>query len=275
MTKGRIVRQISNLYTVLVDDKTYDCRSCGKFRLNKIKPIVGDIVDVDLTRKYIMDIFPRKNFILRPSVSNIDVCLIVTSLKDPNLSLNLLDKQLCILFYNKIEPVIVLTKLDLLTKDELMEYNNIFNYYEKIGIRVFTNTELNKLEEFLSKKVVALMGQSGAGKSTLINKIGNINLKTAEISKALGRGKHTTRHTEIHLLNDFGLIDTPGFSSLDISNISKRELKETFIEFKNYQCKFKDCLHYKEIDCGVKKEVGKQILISRYENYCKFLEELK
>ena len=275
MSKGRIIKQISNFYTVLVDDKIYDCRSCGKFRLDKMSPVVGDIVNVDLTRKYIIDILPRKNYILRPTISNIDLCLIVTALKEPDLSLNLLDKQLCNLFYNKIKPVIVLTKIDLLTKKELKEYNNIFKYYEKIGINVFYNTELEKLEKYLSGKVVALTGQSGAGKSTLINKIGNINLKTAEISKALGRGKHTTRHTEIHQIKDFWLADTPGFSSLDITNIKKQELKNTFIEFNNYQCKFKDCIHYKEIDCGVKKEVGKEILLSRYEDYCKFLEELK
>ena len=140
-------------------------------------------------------------------------------------------------------------------------------------------TEINvedALKELIADKISVLTGQSGVGKSTLLNTLNpDFKLKTQDISKALNRGKHTTRHTEIHQIKDFWLADTPGFSSLDITNIKKQELKNTFIEFNNYQCKFKDCIHYKEIDCGVKKEVGKEILLSRYEDYCKFLEELK
>ena len=275
MTKGRIVRQISNLYTVLVSNTYIDARCRGKFRYTNITPVVGDIVDIDIEKKYIIDILPRKNYIKRPVVANIDLCLVVTSLKEPDLSLNLLDKELCYLTYNNIKPVIVLTKSDLLNIKELESINKLFDYYKNIGINVFYNNELDKLKNYLDNKYVVLTGQSGAGKSTLINMLGNKDIKTSAISKALGRGVHTTRHTQIYEIDNFWLIDTPGFSSLDITEIKKEELASTFIEFNNYTCKFNNCLHNKEVNCGIKEVIGKEILPSRYENYLKFLSELK
>ena len=271
---GTIIKIISNLYTVQSENETYECRARGKFRNDKTTPLVGDFVVFDYKQNLIKEILPRKNILDRPNVSNVDVALIVTSVRKPNLSLSLLDKQIAVITKSNITPVICLTKCDLLNQEELDEIDKIFNYYERIGIKVFKNTETKKLLEYLKEKIVVLTGQTGAGKSSLINKLGDLNLKTDEISEALGRGKHTTRHTEIHKVKDVFFVDTPGFSSLDI-NTDKNELKNYFIEFKEFTCKYKDCNHDKEDGCNVKKAVeNKQILKSRYDNYIKFRGEL-
>ena len=271
---GTIIKILSNLYTVQSENETYECRARGKFRNDKTTPLVGDFVVFDYKQNLIKEILPRKNILDRPNVSNVDVALIVTSVRKPNLSLSLLDKQIAVITKNDITPVICLTKCDLLNQEELDDIDKIFSYYERIGIKVFKNTETKKLLEYLKEKIVVLTGQTGAGKSSLINKLGDLNLKTDEISEALGRGKHTTRHTEIHKVKDVFFVDTPGFSSLDI-NTDKNELKNYFIEFKEFTCKYKDCNHDKEDGCNVKKAVeNKQILKSRYDNYIKFRGEL-
>lgn len=275
MNKGKIIRIISNLYTVVTEGKIIEARARGKFRKDEVTPMVGDEVLVDIEKSYIVDIIPRRNFLLRPSISNIDLVICVTSMKEPDLSLNLLDKQLAFLALNNIPSMIVVTKYDLLKEEEKAKIDKILEYYKSIGMDVCLNTEVTRIKEILKDKEVGLLGQSGAGKSSLINRLGNYDIKTQEISKALGRGKHTTRHVEIYPVDDFYLIDTPGFSALDLNFTKKDKLKEGFIEFKNYTCRFKDCLHYKEIDCGVKEEVGIEILPSRYENYVNFLEKEK
>ena len=275
MNKGKIIRIISNLYTVVTEDKIIETRARGKFRKDEVTLMVGDEVLVDIEKSYIVDIIPRRNFLLRPSISNIDLVICVTSMKEPDLSLNLLDKQLAFLALNNIPSMIVVTKYDLLKEEEKAKIDKVFDYYRSIGINVCLNTEVARIKEILKDKEVGLLGQSGAGKSSLINRLGNYDIKTQEISKALGRGKHTTRHVEIYPVDDFYLISTPCFCSLDLNFTKKYRLKEVFIEFKNYTCRFKDCLHYKEIDCGVKEEVGIEILPSRYENYINFLEKEK
>ena len=275
VNKGKIIRIISNLYTVVTEGKIIETRARGKFRKDEVTPMVGDEVLVDIEKSYIVDIIPRRNFLLRPSISNIDLVICVTSMKEPDLSLNLLDKQLAFLALNNIPSMIVVTKYDLLKEEEKAKIDKILEYYKSIGIDVCLNTEVTRIKEILKDKEVGLLGQSGAGKSSLINRLGNYDIKTQEISKALGRGKHTTRHVEIYPVDDFYLIDTPGFSALDLNFTKKDKLKEGFIEFKKYTCRFKDCLHYKEIDCGVKEEVGIEILPSRYENYINFLEKEK
>lgn len=271
---GQIVRIISNLYTVKVDNTYIDARARGVFRNKNLTPLVGDYVDIDIDKKVILDIKNRISMISRPMGANIIEGLIVTSLKAPDLSLSLLDKQISYLIINNIKPVIVLTKKDLVDIDELGNIEEIFKYYDGIGIPVFYNTELDRLKGFLEGKLTCVTGQTGAGKSTLINKLGSLNIKTDEISKALGRGKHTTRHVEIYEIGEIKIMDTPGFSALDLNGITKEQLRDSFIEFKKYSCRFKDCMHNKEIDCGVKTVVGKEILPSRYENYIKLLGEL-
>lgn len=273
MNKGKIIRIISNLYSVLVNDTIIEARARGKFRKDEISPMVGDEVIIDIEKKYIIEILPRKNYLTRPNISNIDLVICVTSTKEPDLSLNLLDKQLAFLALHNIPSMICFTKYDLLNDSEKQEINNLKEYYQSIGITVVINSEITKIKEILKGKEVGLLGQSGAGKSSLVNKLGNYDIKTQKISKALGRGIHTTRHVEIYKVSDFYLIDTPGFSALDLNFTSKDNLKNGFIEFQNYECRFKDCKHYKEIDCGIKEEVGKSILPSRYENYINFLEK--
>ena len=168
---GQIVRIISNLYTVKVDNTYIDARARGVFRNKNLTPLVGDFVDIDIDKKVILDIKNRISVINRPMGANIIEGLIVTSLKDPNLSLSLLDKQISYLIINNIKPVIVLTKKDLVDIDELGNIEEIFKYYDGIGIPVFYNTELDRLKVFLGGRLTCVTGQTGAGKSTLINKL--------------------------------------------------------------------------------------------------------
>lgn len=272
--EGQIIKILSNLYTVSCDGKLYECRARGKFRNDKITPTVGDYVRIDEKDNYILEILPRRNTLDRPLVSNIDQAIIVTSCKEPDFSSNLLDKLIVVLEYNNIEPIICLTKLDLLKKEELKEIEEIRKYYSYIGYTILDNTEIDKIKDKLISKTTVLTGQTGAGKSSLINKLDpNFNLATGEISKALGRGKHTTRHVE--LIEIFGgkVLDTPGFSSIDLKEMTNEEIRDSFIEFNEYPCPFRDCMHINEKECSVKEAVDKkEILESRYENYKKFIE---
>ena len=273
MRDGIIVKNISNQYDCLVDDKIYTCIPRGVFRHNNITPLVGDKVCVDVDNNLITEIYERKNELDRPSVANVDVALIITSVKKPDLSLTLLDKQLVLIEKNNIEPIIVFTKLDLLNNNELSELNSIIKYYKNMGYKVLTNNNLFKLKRLLKNKLVVLTGQTGAGKSSLINKLDKkMNIKTSPISEALGRGVHTTRNTEIHNVKRVYIIDTPGFSSLDLKDIKKDELKNYFRDFNKYSCEFKDCIHEK--NCKITNLVEKGIILkSRYDNYLRFLKE--
>ena len=273
---GKIVKILSNLYTVNADNKLYECRARGKFRFDKISPLVGDIVDFDEKEKYITKIHERINFLNRPQISNVDIALIVTSVKKPDLSLNLLDKLILVIKHNNIEPVICVTKLDLVSFFNKGVYKKIFKYYEKIGIKVFYNTDLSRLKKYLQNKTVVLTGQTGSGKSSLLNKLNkDLNLDTNPISEALGRGVHTTRHTEIHEISNIYFADTPGFSSINLDGIDKENIIIGFPEFSEYSCDFKDCKHIDEKFCRVKDAVNsKKILKSRYEDYKLFMKEI-
>lgn len=274
--QGRITKQISNQYTVTVKKEEYVCNARGKFRNLKLSPVVGDIVEFDANELIINEILPRKNILSRPTVANIDYALIVTSLKKPDLSYTLLDKLLTLIIANNIKPIIILTKLDLLNKKELKEYAPTFKYYESLGIKVITNKKLNKLKKILRNQTVVLTGQTGAGKSTILNKLNkNLKIETKPVSDALNRGVHTTRHTEIYEINKIYFVDTPGFSSLDISNLTKEELKDAFLEFRNKECKYVGCMHNNESGCGVKEKLSKGLILpSRYINYIRFLKEI-
>ena len=273
--QGQIVKIISNLYFVNSNNKIYECMARGKFRNDKIIPTVGDYVLFDKENNYILEILPRKNILIRPSVSNIDQAFIITSLKEPDFSPNLLDKLLVMLEYNHIKPVIILTKSDLLQNKEKKELNKYINYYKKIGYKVLYNNSLFRIKRLFKNKTTVFTGQTGAGKSSLINKLNkNLNLETGEISKALGRGRHTTRHIELISMYKGKVLDTPGFSSLDLSSLKDIDIKNSFIEFKKYNCEFSNCMHLNERNCKVKNAVNnKEILNSRYENYKKFINK--
>ena len=275
LSEGLIIKVNSDTFTVKCDGVYIDTKARGKNRFEKIKPVVGDLVLIDKEKKVIEKVLDRNNYLLRPPVANIDKALIVTSIVEPNLSLTLLDKLISIVTINKIEPVIVFTKLDKASKGELKNVKKLSKYYNSIGIKVFDNKRIRKLKKYLKNNIVTVCGQTGAGKSTLINKIDkNLNLATNEISESLGRGKHTTRIVELFEVDNFYIVDTPGFSSIDINTYSKEQIKNSFIEFRNLECKFKDCSHEKEVSCKIIEEKNNgKILESRYENYLRFIKE--
>ena len=277
MLKGIIVKNISNAYTVLANNQRINCTPRGKFRNEKKTPLVGDECIIDEQNKYILELLPRKNELKRPSVCNVDFCLIVTSMKSPDYNALLLDKEISLSLLSKIPPVLYFSKVDLLTKEEKEKYFLLKKMYQDIGFPVFDAETIKELCNFLQKKIVVLTGQTGAGKSTLIKKIApELDIKTNEISKALNRGKHTTRHTEIYDVLGIWFCDTPGFSSLNLDGYKKEEIKNSFPEFQEYTCKFRDCIHIKEQSCAVKEALEKgAINQSRYESYKKMLSEVE
>ena len=275
--KGQIVKISSDLHFVNFNGEVFPCKCRGIFRKEHIIPVVGDYVLFSKEKKLIEEILPRKNIFQRPKVSNIDRAFLITSLKLPDFSLNLLDKFLILMEINNVEPIICITKSDLVSEEELNNINIVLDYYRSIGYTVVFNTEIDKIKELLENKTSVFTGQTGAGKSTLLNKLNpNWNLETGEVSLALGRGKHTTRVVELFDFCDGKVMDTPGFSSLEFNKFTKEQIRDAFIEFLEYPCPFKDCNHTREEECCVKKEVlNKNIMESRYNNYLSFIEEVK
>lgn len=273
---GKIIKQLSNDYTVKTESGLIVCKPRGKFRKLGITPLVGDNVEIDENNKYILEILERKNELERPSISNVDQAVIVTSVKIPNFSSNLLDKLLTIIEFNNIKPIICFTKLDLLEEEELKEIKNIQNYYRKIGYEVYNNYD-DGLKNIFKDKITVFAGQSGAGKSSLLNKLDDsLNIEIGEVSVALGRGRHTTRHTELIEVLGGLIADTPGFSAINFSGMTNEDIRDNFIEFNEYRdlCEYKDCMHVNEKKCAIKDNLEKNnILESRYNNYLKFIEK--
>lgn len=273
---GKVIKLISNKWTVQVEEHYYECSSIGKFKYLKVSPLVGDVVEIDINNKVITTIHPRKNELVRPPIANVDQAIILTSCKEPDFSSNLLDKMLVIIEYNNVKPIICFTKYDLLK--DTKEIDEIINYYKKVGYEVYINSDVEKIKSVFKGKITVLTGQTGVGKSSLLNSLKkDLNLPTGEISKALGRGRHTTRHVELLEIEDGLVADTPGFSSLDFIGMDKNDIKDNFIEFYENQdkCKYKDCLHLKEDGCYIKKMVEEgKIRSTRYDNYKKFIESV-
>ena len=229
--KGQIIKISSDLYFVSYESEIYPCKCRGIFRKEHITPVVGDYVLFSKEKKLIEKIEPRKNVFQRPKVSNIDQAFLITSLKEPDFSLNLLDKFIVLMEINKVKPIICITKKDLVDDKELEKYDSILKYYEKIGYKVIYNTELDEIKVLLKNKTSVFTGQTGAGKSTLLNKLNpDWNLDTGEISHALGRGKHTTRVVELFEFMGGKVMDTPGFSSLEFNNYNNEQIKAAFRE---------------------------------------------
>lgn len=271
-----IIKSISGEYDCYFDDGSVEtCKPLGIFRLNKITPKVGDHVMVSDGK--ISKIMDRKNDFVRPVVANISKNFIVTSVVEPDLNLNLLDRLIAITEYNDIEGVLLFTKFDLVKDQALLEdLNKVVDYYKSIGYKVFKlPVESNKVLEEIGDNICVLSGQSGVGKSTFINTITELNLKTGEISKALGRGKHTTRHTELIRIGNGWVADTPGFGSIDFS-MDEVSLSHSFVEFFKTKCKYNGCLHLNEPGCMVKEKVKSgEIKKSRYDNYQLFIKEIR
>ncbi|WP_265459969.1 ribosome small subunit-dependent GTPase A [Enterococcus sp. HY326] len=280
--KGQIRKALSGFYYVYADGQTYQTRGRGNFRNRKITPLVGDQVvfeSENLTDGYLLEILPRHNELVRPPVANVDQGVIVTSMVEPDFSYNLVDRFLVTLENKDIEPIIYLTKTDILT--DLTLVKTVQALYEGIGYTVIAAQpdNLNELERLFPEMLTVFMGQSGAGKSTLLNRISpDLQLATAEISESLGRGKHTTRHVELLPLYDGLVADTPGFSSIDFLEMTVQELPRYFPEFVKAapHCRFRECRHSQEPGCEVKREVESgEIAESRYQNYLQFMAEIE
>ena len=277
---GIIVKLIGGLYFVESSDSIFECKARGVFRKEGISPCVGD--NVEFKDGVIEKILPRKNHIIRPPLANLDRLIFVVSVTEPAPNLLLLDKFIAVAEYQNIEPVIALTKTDLESCEEICDV------YKKAGIDVYVIDYREKdpsagIRELLKDRISAFTGNSGAGKSTLLNEVcGDFNILTGEISKKLGRGKHTTRHSELYKLPWGGYIaDTPGFSTFETNKYSvirKEELADCFREFERFSdgCKFRDCSHTKEKGCRVIQAVSDgDIPVSRHESYCQMYEEAK
>ena len=273
--KGKIICINASLHKVLLENNTIiDTKVRVKIRNKHLIPLVGDNVVVNTQTCTIEKIEPRKNCLERPLVSNIDKLLIVMSTSIPVFSSYLIDKFLIIAKSNNIEPIIIITKTDMISLKEKTEILKYISYYRSIGVKTYINTSVKKIRHELSSSVVALCGQTGSGKSSLLNRIdASLHLKTGEVSESLGRGKHTTRLVELLEVNGGLIADTPGFSSLDIK-IDKKEIKKYYPDF-NKPCKYRTCLHIKEQGCSIIEMVENgKIPKWRYDNYIKFLEEV-
>lgn len=279
MAKGQIRQSLSGYYDIFSEGKTYRTRARGNFRKKGQTPLVGDYVEFKADNEnegYVLKILERKNQLVRPPVANVDCAIVVTACIEPDFSSNLLDRQLVMLSENEIVPILYFSKADLMDETTKERMLPVFDYYSKYYRTVVS--EKNMADEELvsvlleeAGNVFVVMGQTGAGKSTLLNRLDpKLKLETGEISKALSRGRHTTRKVSLMDVKGHLIADTPGFSSFELREIEKERLSSLFEDFNEYspQCRFRGCLHLNEPDCAVKAAVleGK-ILESRYENY--------
>ena len=278
---GIIIKAVGGLYFVKTPEGVFECKARGIFRNKGISPSAGDEVVLE-DNIVISEILPRKNFIIRPPLANLDIMVFVVSTCEPSPNFEIIDKFIAVCEYKNIEPIIAITKID------LSEGDYIRSIYEKVGIKVLTidyskENSCDELKSLLSGKLSAFTGNSGAGKSTLLNHMdSSLSLDTGEISKKLGRGRHTTRQVELFSLEGGGYVaDTPGFSTFDTNRydiIKCDELSSCFIEFENYsdKCRFKDCAHIGEKGCAVKDAVEKgDISETRYQSYVSMYNNAK
>lgn len=286
--QGKIIKGIAGFYYVYVEDHgVYECKAKGIFRKDHVKPLVGDDVIVDILDEAqmlgnIRQILPRKSALIRPAVANVDQALIIFAIVKPNPNFNLLDRFLIRMERQKLPTIICFNKQDIASAEEKEALRRA---YETCGYRVcfvsaLENEGLGQIKEMLAGKTTTVAGPSGVGKSSLINRLApEANMETGAISEKIERGKHTTRHSEVIALGDETyIVDTPGFTSLDISEITKEELSGYYPEFAQYEpyCKFSGCAHISEPSCGVKDAVENgRISRVRYENYKVLYQELK
>lgn len=287
MPEGRIIKALSGFYYVQDGEKRITCRGRGRFRKDKTTPYVGDHVTykVESTEEgYILEIHPRRNELIRPPIVNIDQAFLVFSAKEPSFQTFLLNRFLALIEFHRITPIIIITKIDLLEEQVFLQLKEQMKSYEEMGYQVFfvmqeDSDAFSQIRSLIQGKITTVAGQTGVGKSSLLNVLApELYLKTGEISKSLGRGKHTTRHVELIPLYGGWIADTPGFSSLDLDEIELEDLRECFPEFvaRQNKCKYRGCNHLNEPQCKVKEAVeAQEILPSRYKDYVSFAEEIK
>ncbi len=284
---GRIVKGISGFYYVFVAGSgIYECKAKGAFRKQQIKPLVGDLVEINVLNEEnhlgnVVEILPRKNALIRPAVANVDQALVIFATDSPKPNLNLLDRFLVMMAYQDVPVQICFNKEDLGADDDKQQLREI---YEKAGYPVYftqATTGQGEAEIFalLQGKTTTVAGPSGVGKSSLINGLqDHTTMETGNISEKIGRGKHTTRHSElIPIAEDSFIMDTPGFSSMYVPEIEAGQLWEYFPEFVPHEpeCRFQGCAHIGEPDCGIKEALARgEIAQSRYDNYKLLYEEL-
>ena len=286
--QGKIIKGIAGFYYIYAEnDEIYECKAKGIFRKDKQKPLVGDNVEIEVLDEQekegsVTAILPRKNSLIRPAVANVDQAFVIFAMENPKPNFMLLDRFLIMMEKEEVPAVICFNKKDLAKQEEL---ELLYETYKSCGYHVifsstFNGDGLDEIREILQGKTTVVAGPSGVGKSSITNCMqGEVQMETGEISKKLKRGKHTTRHSQvIPVEKDTFLVDTPGFSSLYLTDMEEGELRDYFPEFVKYepQCRFQGCMHIHEPDCAVKEALAEgKISQLRYDDYLALYEELK
>ena len=285
--QGRIVKGIAGFYYVDTEDGIFECRAKGIFRNQKVKPLVGDLVELEVLSQEekegsVISILPRKSELIRPAVANVDQALVIFALVSPKPNFNLLDRFLVLMEKQGIPALICMNKTDLASDEMIAEVRERYRTsgYPLLFVSAAQKEGIEAIREYLRGKTTTVAGPSGVGKSSLINLLQDgVQMQTGAVSEKIERGRHTTRHTELMWVEeDTYILDTPGFSSIELFGIEKEELGGYFPEIAAHagNCRFRGCAHLAEPDCAVKEAVDNgEISKGRYENYQLFYEDLK
>ena len=285
--QGKIIKGIAGFYDVAAGNTIYRCRAKGIFRNQKVKPLVGDWVEIEILDEKdregnLTGILPRTNELIRPAVANVDQAIVVFAAKNPKPNYNLLDRFLMTMEKQGIPVIVCFNKKDLVKEKELAQLESIYEQcgHQVIFISAREGNGIDEIRDLIRGKTTVLAGPSGVGKSSLMNQLNpDANMEVGAVSRKIQRGRHTTRHSELIMIEEGTFVlDTPGFSSLFIDRFEEDEVKDYFQEFAPFaeQCRFQGCSHTHEPDCGVKKALEEgRISRIRYENYVNIYQELK